>query len=498
MSLKSILTYSVIALVSIGVGAFATYTIFQHDSKPAASHADQEDHTGHAHAAAGATDWCAEHSVPESQCTACHPELIQQFKDQNDWCAGHGLPESHCRLCNPDIHFAQEPQELEMPRLDVAVKPNVFYPANATECATDKAIIQFTSAETIQRSGISVEPVIQASSHSRTIEAPAEIVFDETAVQVLTVSVPASVVRWRMEPGVEVGTNTEICELESPEMAELQSEYLESAAELEVERQNLVRAESLNVASLISRAEYQQIASAAAVKEAHLRGLVGRLQAAGLSKGQIDRIGTDGISARWKLLAGRQGTLLDRRATLGVLVEPGTAIALVGEPGALWIEGKIREKDASVVKAGTLVEFADENGDLDRLSGRVFWVAQFIAPESRTVTVRARVTSGEIADLRANRFGTILITPHSEGTSILVPKDAVQWEGCCNVVFVAESDGKFRPRKVSIDRGDRTHYIVNEGLDGTERVVVKGSYLLKTELMRSSMGSGCCGIEAES
>lgn len=48
-------------------------------------------------------DWCAEHQVPESQCTQCDPALAAAFKATGDWCPEHGLPESQCRKCNPDL-----------------------------------------------------------------------------------------------------------------------------------------------------------------------------------------------------------------------------------------------------------------------------------------------------------------------------------------------------------------------------------------------------------
>lgn len=48
-------------------------------------------------------DWCAEHEVPESQCTRCNPSLIPAFQATGDWCVEHGVPESQCRLCHPDL-----------------------------------------------------------------------------------------------------------------------------------------------------------------------------------------------------------------------------------------------------------------------------------------------------------------------------------------------------------------------------------------------------------
>jgi hypothetical protein len=67
-----------------------------------------------AHAPAGATpgsheDWCAEHAVPESQCTRCNPDLVPAFKATGDWCAEHGLPESQCLACNPDLKIVRPP-----------------------------------------------------------------------------------------------------------------------------------------------------------------------------------------------------------------------------------------------------------------------------------------------------------------------------------------------------------------------------------------------------
>lgn len=55
-------------------------------------------------------DWCAEHEVPESQCTRCNADLIPAFKATNDWCPEHGLPESQCKICNPEIVIRRPPK----------------------------------------------------------------------------------------------------------------------------------------------------------------------------------------------------------------------------------------------------------------------------------------------------------------------------------------------------------------------------------------------------
>jgi hypothetical protein len=71
--------------------------------------------TGAGHAEAGVVpgsyeDWCAEHAVPETQCTRCNPALVAAFQATGDWCAEHGLPESQCLACNPGLVIVRPPK----------------------------------------------------------------------------------------------------------------------------------------------------------------------------------------------------------------------------------------------------------------------------------------------------------------------------------------------------------------------------------------------------
>ena len=167
-------------------------------------------HNGHGHESENSSvtlapeksesDWCAEHWVPESECTLCNPSLIAAFQASGDWCAEHTLPESHCRRCNPKLTFAQEPKSEPQPVQEHASSVSVFYPSNETGCTNDQALIQFASEETAARTGILAQPVVESYAAS-TVEAPAEIVFDETRVKALSTTVTASGIRWLVNPG---------------------------------------------------------------------------------------------------------------------------------------------------------------------------------------------------------------------------------------------------------------------------------------------------------
>jgi len=441
------------------------------------------------------SDWCVEHGVPESVCTRCNSSLIPKFKANGDWCEEHQLPESQDRLCNPGSSFAQEPN-FETPS-DNSFKPSVFFPKNGAGCETEGAIIQFASAETAERAGLTLAPAMDVSG-AVSAEAPAEVLFDETKSYAITTTVPALVVRWLVGPGQNVSVGQALAELESPDMPKLQADYLEAFAAVQVIEQEFNRTDSLGKRGLISIAETQHIDGQFKTARAHLAGVQGLLEVCGLNKDDVQLLQSAGsVSPRWLLRSAKSGALLERKAAIGELLPAGSNLAVIGDPSVLWIEAQVRESDLSLFRRGQSVEFATDGDALDRVNGQVIWVAQYVDPVTRSATVRARVTNASL-DLKAHQFGRLMLPISAQSTVIAVPRDAVQWEGCCNVVFVKEAPDRYRPHKVTVSRGDRGYYNISSGLHAGDMVVVKGSYLLKTELKKGSLGAGCCDVAPRS
>jgi len=438
-------------------------------------------------------DWCAEHRVPESQCTLCHPALIAKFKATGDWCGAHNLPESHCRLCNPDIVFPQEKAlQKSSPKEDSGLGISIFFPKNSPNCATDGALIQFATVKTVERAGLTIEPVLSAAL-SPSVEAPAEIMLDETNTTFVTTSIPVLVVRWLAQPGQLIKSGEVLAELESPEMPKLQGDYLEALANWKVHEQELKREEELRKKNIISAAAYEATLASTQVAQAELAKTEGFLRAAGMSEEELQEILTKkSVTSRYWLRATISGRLMRRDAKLGELLPAGTPLTLISDPSSLWIEAKVREQDVKRVKVGQEMEFMPDASGNRRFKGQIIWVVQYLDRETRTATVRGKMLSSSDR-LNPGEFGrAIIYTGKANTSAVLVPKDAVQWEGCCNVVFVQEAPDRYRPRKVKIDTGEADYYRVTEGLRPGELVVVHGSYLLKTELKKESIGAGCC------
>lgn len=453
-------------------------------------------------------DWCAEHAVPESRCTRCNPSLIPQFKEQADWCDEHNLPESQCDICNPilaevDVHEDHSGHDHSesgvAERSGMTPYPGiaVSYASAEPHCPSDGAVIQLASVETAARAGIEVQAAITAPT-SHPFEAPAEVVFDQAMTTTLTSTLAIAIREWRVEPGAEVATGEPLATVDSPDMAALQGEYLEAWSDWRVHARERDRAVALLSRALIDSASYERaVADAVASQGKHVQKR-SQLLLAGMSEIDVERLREDGsVSSRFTLRSPVAGTVLDRPAGLGAVLESGTTLATIGARDALWIEGRVRDRDLPRLEVGQKTEFLPDAGEPRPVTGTIIWISQFLDPHTRTGTVRVRPDRAD-AGIWAHEFGRLHIADAVDETSILVPKDAVQWEGCCNIVFVRETADRYYPRKVTVERTDNGHYRVVDGLEAGEEVVVRGSFLLKTEIKKSSIGAGCCGLEASS
>ena len=111
MSIRFVTALFTIATLAVGAVACSKESKSPEKAPAAASKTEKEEKHAPADVKPGShEDWCAEHQVPESQCTRCDAELIAAFKATGDWCPEHGLPESQCLECNPDLKIVRPPK----------------------------------------------------------------------------------------------------------------------------------------------------------------------------------------------------------------------------------------------------------------------------------------------------------------------------------------------------------------------------------------------------
>jgi cobalt-zinc-cadmium efflux system membrane fusion protein len=94
--------------------------------------------------------------------------------------------------------------------------------------------------------------------------------------------------------------------------------------------------------------------------------------------------------------------------------------------------------------------------------------------------------------LRAGMFGQARIRTEAARPSVLVPRSAVQRAKSVQVVFVKLAPDHYETRRVETGAIDGALIELKKGVRPGEEVVTQGSFLLKTETLKESIGAGCC------
>lgn len=47
--------------------------------------------------------WCAEHGIPEEECSMCQDKVAKECKAKGDWCDKHERAKSQCFICDPKL-----------------------------------------------------------------------------------------------------------------------------------------------------------------------------------------------------------------------------------------------------------------------------------------------------------------------------------------------------------------------------------------------------------
>jgi cobalt-zinc-cadmium efflux system membrane fusion protein len=466
---------------------------------------------------ASAVDWCKEHGVPESRCTACHPDILTRGV-AGDWCKEHGVPESNCTLCHPEIAVRGAPPASPLGATVVSIEgpPPEEIPApikNPATCQIHALRVQFASVEAMRKVGLEFAGVTERP-FATTVSANAETTYDRTHLAQVASRVPG--VAWRVEReiGESVSKGEVLAIIDSAEVGDAKAELLQAAAQLEVRRKALGRVERLLPQGITTLADEQ--AAAAAVREAEIRLFNARqalvnlgldvpadfsaatderaLQFLGLPEALRRSLDPASASANLvPILSPLDGVVLAREVVAGEMVDSSRPLFTVADTRRLWLMIDVPQTQMGLLALGQPVRFRPQGRD-DAASGRVSWISTAVDERTRTVRLRAELDNAD-GRLLSGMFGRAEITVRSSPEAIAVSSEAIQWEGCCHVVFVRVGEAIFAPRKVRLGATDRLHREVLAGLSPGEVVVTAGSHVLKSELLKSNLGAGCCGQE---
>ena len=173
------------------------------------------------------------------------------------------------------------------------------------------------------------------------------------------------------------------------------------------------------------------------------------------------------------------GIVTDKQAIAGMRVVAGQTLFRIADLSTVWVEGDVYERDLSSVRVGqratvTLDAYPDR-----RFSGRAIYIVPTVNEQTRTGRVRFALTNpGGL--LKPGMFANIeLRTGDREG--LTVPTNALLDSGDAQVVFVAEGEGRFTPRRVKVGSRLADAVEILEGVKEGEQVATNATFFLDSE-----------------
>ena len=175
------------------------------------------------------------------------------------------------------------------------------------------------------------------------------------------------------------------------------------------------------------------------------------------------------------------GHIEEKMVVQGSAVQPGMKLMRIADHSIMWLNVQVYEEQIPLVKMGQSVEV-----NLDAVPGKTFHgKVTFIYPHldhmTRTLAVRATFDNPDF-ELRPGMYAEANLVSEPLADALQVPQAAVIDTGTRQMVFVAQGNGHFSPRKVRAGiRGDEDKIQIVDGLSEGESVVTSGQFLMDVE-----------------
>jgi membrane fusion protein, heavy metal efflux system len=363
-------------------------------------------------------------------------------------------------------------------------------PAEQTSTPTTDELTVTVAPEVMQRAGIKIEPVgEQVSSEVAGSAVTTGIVQANAYRATPVVSLVGGIVRRvNAELGQTVSRGQTLAVIFSNELAQAQSRYLTTQAELEEHHKHHARTMKLVEIGAASREELEQATSKLRAAESELASQRQRLLLLGLSAQRINSLrSSEQVSSEVSLPAPVSGTVIARSANPGEVVQADKEILRVADLSSVWVIGQVYEKDLARIKVGSGASITSEAYPGRVFRGQVSYVDPTLDPATRTAQVRIELANpGQTLKIGMYVNVAFATLGGAESTVAVVPSNAVQNINNQQVVFVAMNEANvFAMRPVRLGPETNGRYPVLEGVSIGDRIVTEGSFLLRAELLKS-------------
>jgi cobalt-zinc-cadmium efflux system membrane fusion protein len=333
---------------------------------------------------------------------------------------------------------------------------------------------------------------------------PGALTLNENRTAKIGPLVAGQISEIRADLGNRVRVGQALATMNSPEFTQAQTEFIQAFTRAELSRKDFERAQVLLESRAIEEREflrrqatYEQYLAERRAAEVVLHTLgvdedrVRELeQAVDLSVPAPDHAAVDPpLTLRTPI----DGVVIERHAILGDHAEAGQTLFAVSDLTSLWARLDAYEDQVAALTRDARLAIRTPLFPARDFPGEIDYVGDQVDERLRTVQVRAVIPNVD-GLLKPNMYVQGFLRISGDEERLLVPADAVQLLEGRHVVFVVipgeagEDHTVIQARDVTPGETLSVGRIIQDGLDGSETIVLQGAFNLKAELTKGAGG----------
>ena len=315
------------------------------------------------------------------------------------------------------------------------------------------------------------------------ISVAARLEVDETRMARVGSPVMGRITELNVREGQQITAGQLLAVVNSTGLSNSQLAYMKALSQEQLARRAVERAQQLLDAGVIGSAELRRREAELSEATAGVTGTRDELIVLGMSEEAIARVrDTRSIDSSARVLAGRGGTVVERRVTVGQVIQSADTLAEIADLSSLWLVADVPEQIAGTLAAGQEVEaeIAALPGHVIR--GQLAFVSAVVNPETRTIRARMDLPNPN-QKYKPAMLATMTVKDPTQRKQV-IPVSAVVREGNAEHVFVQTGPSHFQLRPVTLGEQYGSQRAVIDGLRPGERIVTDGAFHLNNERVR--------------
>ncbi len=346
----------------------------------------------------------------------------------------------------------------------------------------DPATVTIEPPASLQ-STLAVETVVESTLQDA-LRVSGRVSVNENVLAKIGPSISGRVIEVKADIGQRVSRGQVLAVMHSTQLSDTQANFLKAKSQVELKRLYVERSRKLYDEGIISLLNLKERESVLTEKEIEMNALADQLSVMGMHADDIQKIAQHkSVNSNTPITATINGSIIDRRISVGQIVEISDELFIVADLSEVWIVAEVPEKSASALEINAPAEIEIPALAHQTFKGNLSFIASTVDPESRTIKIRVVLPNRDFR-LKPEMLASLSIQKPSV-PALSVSANAVIREQNLDYVFVETEPHHYQLRKVVLDDEINGRRRVIAGLSSGERIVTTGSFQLNNVRIQS-------------